>query len=195
MAPEASSGKTPGRKCPFCRRIGLGLSVYLSRDQVVPEEFDRFIVRLESIARYTLLECPSCRTCFKRYTVIDNEIGTGYVSVEIEEITAERVEQLRILEKNWRRQFSRQVRARLRRFSATFTPRERALIAVFIDLHQESLSIYELVQARPHEDRSGLQRTLDGLAEKGALVRSEQQGIRHYRIRQAEPPRRRGKPL
>jgi len=173
-------GKT---KCAFCKRIGCGLSAYLSRGQIVPEELDRFTVLLSSIANYALLRCPECGTCFKKHTVIDNEIIHGHVSVEIEEITEERVRELQRLETSWKRQFSRRVHARLKDLRATFTPLEKAAIAAFIALQKEELSIYELAQVRPDEDRSSLQKALDALVEKRALKSVDLQGIRHYRIR------------
>lgn len=127
-------GKT---KCAFCKRIGCGLSVYLSRGQIIPEELARFPVLLSSIAHYTLLRCPECGTYFKKHTVIDNEIIHGYVSVEIEEIRR-KGPGTAALETSWKRQFSRRVHVRLKNLRATFTPLEKAVIAAFIALQKKS---------------------------------------------------------
>jgi hypothetical protein len=184
MATRSDSRARKGvkTKCAFCLRIGSGLSVYLSRGQTVPRELDQFTVLLNSVANYNLLRCPDCGTYFKKYTVTDNEIINGYVSVEIEEITEERVRELRRLEANWKRRFSRRVHSRLESLRVDFTPLEHEVIAAYIARQQEELSIYELAQSLPREDRSELQKALDALAAKRVLKTSELQGIRHYRI-------------
>lgn len=179
---ESRAGKGGKAKCAFCRRIGCGLSVYLSRGQDVPRELDRFTILLTSVAGYSLLRCPDCGNHFKRHMVIDNEINYDSVSVEIEEIAEERVRQLQRLEASWKRRFSRRVHARLQGLRASFTPLEKAIVAAYISRQKEGLSIHELAQTLPGEDRADLQRALDALAAKCALKTYELQGIRHYRI-------------
>lgn len=179
---DSRAKKNPRTKCAFCQRIGRGLSVFLSRGQAVPRELNRFTVLLESVAGYALLRCPDCGTLFKKYTVIDNEIIYGYVSVEIEEISEERVCELRRLEASWKRRFKRRVHARLQGLRAAFTSLEKAVIAAYISRQKEELSIYELAQLLPRRDRADLQKALDALAAKNALAISTLQGIRHYRI-------------
>ena len=179
---DSRAAKGGKAKCAFCRGIGFGLSVFLSRGQIVPGELERFDIVLNSVAGYTLLRCPDCGTCFKRHTVIDNEIIYGYVSVEIEEIPAGKVRELQRLEKSWQRQFALRVDARLKQFRRTFTPREKEVVAAFITRQREALSIHELAQLLTGRERTGLQKTLDEMVEEGALKIIDLQGIRHYRI-------------
>ena len=160
------------------RRFGIRES-----RSTVPEEIGRFEILLSSPLHYFLLRCPDCGTCFKRYDVVDNEIVYGYESVEIEEVSAARVREIRRFEANEKRKFSRRLNACLRGLGAACNPQEEAVIQAFRALRMEHLSVYEVAQIHPQEDRSRLQEALESLVQKGALERLNMSGIRHYRIR------------
>ena len=170
-------------KCAFCRKIGCGLSVFVSRGQAVPEEIERFDILLSSPLHYSLLRCPDCGTCFKRHDVVDNEIIYGYESVEIEEVSAARVREIRRFEANENRKFSRRLNACLKGLGPTFSPQEEAVIRTFRVLRQDHLSMHDVAQLHPREDRSGIQATLESMIRRGALVKVNLSGIAHYRLR------------
>lgn len=153
----------------------------------MPAGFDRFETVHVSVTGHgnfpdMIVKCPACGTCFYRTRRIDNEILHNSDEVEFNEITEERVREIRRYQENEIKNFSARIDQKLAEKKITLAGSEEAVIGVFKRRMREQLSFHEIRDGLEPGVGEDVQAILDALVGKKALERFDIHTITYYSI-------------
>ncbi len=107
---SSKSGGPVSSKCEFCKKTGSSYTVNHEREQLLPDEFNKFKVVLDEGFYRSIIRCRRCGTIYNRRRFIDNEINNNSDEDVFTEISEEKLKEILQYAKDRQAAFTKEIR-------------------------------------------------------------------------------------